>query len=75
MSATDDGAELSVSRVANVGIVSDAPNGAGPSDSPTCCGSSGQSRPSTQSSNDTFTLFNLNSQGIETDAKRPKFYL
>ena len=71
--AINDEAEVSVSRFANVSIASDAFNGVGPSDSLTFHGRSGQSRPSTESLNDTFTLFHLNPQGIETEAKRAQF--
>ena len=65
--------ESSVPRVFNEEVESEPPKGAGSSDDPSLFGRSGQSGPPTESISDTFTLFHLNPQGIETEAKRAQF--
>ncbi len=54
-------------------VVSEPPKGVGSSGNPSLFGRSGQSGPPTESISDTFTLFSLNPQGIETEAKLAQF--
>ncbi len=54
-------------------VVSEPPKGVGSSSNPSLFGRSGQSGPPTESISDTFTLFSLNPQGIETEAKLAQF--
>ena len=54
-------------------VASGPPNGADPGDNSSSFGRSGQSGPSTESISDIFSVFHLNPQGIETEAKRAQF--
>ena len=65
--------ESCVSFPVNDYVASGPPNGADPGDNSSSFGRSGQSGPSTESISDIFSVFHLNPQGIETEAKRAQF--
>ena len=65
--------ESCVSCPVNDYVASGPPNGADPGDNSSSFGRSGQSGPSTESISDIFSVFHLNPQGIETEAKRAQF--